>query len=42
VTVTDPTMERFFMTIAEAVQLVLFAAAMGTGGDVFILDMGSR
>jgi FlaA1/EpsC-like NDP-sugar epimerase len=42
VTITDPAMERFFMTIAEAVQLVLFAAAAGTGGDVFILDMGKQ
>lgn len=40
VTLTDPDVTRFFMTIPEASQLVVQAGAMGTGGDVFILDMG--
>ncbi|HAP06611.1 MAG TPA: polysaccharide biosynthesis protein [Planctomycetaceae bacterium] len=40
VTVTDPEMERYFMTIPEAVQLVLQSGAIGAGGDVLILDMG--
>lgn len=40
VTVTDPRMQRYFMTIPEAVQLVLQSGAIGEGGDVLILDMG--
>ncbi|MTI29345.1 UDP-N-acetylglucosamine 4,6-dehydratase family protein, partial [Xanthovirga aplysinae] len=39
-TVTDPEITRYFMTIPEACQLVLEAGAMGEGGEVFILDMG--
>ncbi len=40
VTITDPGMERFFMTIPEAVKLILQSAKMSNGNDIYVLDMG--
>jgi FlaA1/EpsC-like NDP-sugar epimerase len=42
ITITHPEIRRYFMTIPEAVQLVLQAGTMGTGGEVFVVDMGDQ
>ncbi len=42
VTVTDPNIIRYFMTITEAVELIIQSGSMGEGGDVFVLDMGEQ
>jgi FlaA1/EpsC-like NDP-sugar epimerase len=42
ITVTDPRMTRFFMSIPEAAQLVMQSAAMSNGGEIYVLDMGEQ
>jgi FlaA1/EpsC-like NDP-sugar epimerase len=42
ITITDPRMTRFFMTIPEATQLILQAGSMGSGGEIYVLDMGEQ
>ena len=41
VTITDPKMQRFFMSLSEASQLILQTGAMGTKGEIYVLDMGN-
>lgn len=40
ITITDPNMKRYFMSVSEAAQLILQAGAIGKGGEIFVLDMG--
>jgi FlaA1/EpsC-like NDP-sugar epimerase len=40
ITITDPNMERYFMLISEAAQLILQSTVLGNGGEVFLLEMG--